>query len=102
MLLLKIDIFLYIEYFQVRNVKCESWAKSMRLLVNGDFVSLKTLPKKAPGMIKTMNMIVQYEGAKALYSGLVPGLQRQMCFATIRLGFYDETKARYQSLFGQG
>ncbi|XP_045196967.2 mitochondrial uncoupling protein 3-like [Mercenaria mercenaria] len=85
---------------QVRNVKCESWAKSMRLLVNGDFVSLKSLPTKAPGMVRTMNMIINYEGPKALYSGLVPGLQRQMCFASIRIGCYDDMKSRYQSLFG--
>lgn len=85
---------------QIRNVMAPSWAKSMRLLVNGDFVHLSSLPPKPPGMLRTMNMIVVHEGAKKLFSGLVPGLHRQMCFASIRIGFYDDMKLSYQSLLG--
>ena len=35
------------------------------------------------------------EGARALYNGLVPGLQRQMCFASVRIGLYDAVKDVY-------
>lgn len=79
-----------------------SWAKSMRLLVNGDFVHLSNLPPKPPGMVQTLQMIYNYEGPKKLFSGLVPGLHRQMCFASIRIGLYDEMKAYYQNLLGNG
>lgn len=33
---------------------------------------------------------------RSLYNGLVAGLQRQMCFAGIRIGLYDSIKAIYQ------
>jgi len=33
---------------------------------------------------------------RALYNGLCAGLQRQMCFAGIRIGLYDSIKSLYQ------
>ena len=47
------------------------------------------------GLAATFTTIVREEGASALYSGLVPGLQRQMAFSAIRIGLYDEVKSRY-------
>ena len=37
---------------------------------------------------------------RGLYKGLVPGLQRQMCFSAIKLGMYDTFKEFYHSLIG--
>jgi len=34
---------------------------------------------------------------RSLYNGLVAGLQRQMCFASIRIGLYDSIKVLYQN-----
>lgn len=36
--------------------------------------------------------------SRSLYNGLSAGLQRQMCFASVRLGLYDTFKAFYQQL----
>lgn len=53
------------------------------------------------GMIGTVSTIARQEGPKALYNGLVAGLQRQMCFASIRIGLYDSIKLLYlQTLNG--
>ena len=35
---------------------------------------------------------------RSLYNGLVAGLQRQMCFASIRIGLYDSIKVLYQNI----
>ena len=35
---------------------------------------------------------------RAVYNGLNAGLQRQMCFASVRLGMYEPTKRFYQGL----
>jgi len=53
--------------------------------------------KSLPGTIAT---VAKEEGLLALYNGLVPGLQRQMCFASIRLGLYDTVKGFYTQYFG--
>lgn len=58
------------------------------------------------GMVKAQNKgmfgmilnIVQKEGPKSLYNGLCAGLQRQMCFASVRIGLYDSVKNQYSSL----
>jgi hypothetical protein len=38
----------------------------------------------------------------SLYKGLVPGLQRQVCFSSIRLGLYDDFKEYYYNLLCKG
>lgn len=50
------------------------------------------------GLVGTVSTIVKQEGPKALYNGLSAGLQRQMCFASVRLGMYDTVKGAYQSV----
>ena len=52
------------------------------------------------GMLSTILTISRTEGVRALYSGLAPGLQRQMCFASVRIGLYDSVKATYSNLLG--
>lgn len=39
--------------------------------------------------------MVRTEGARSVYSGLVAGLQRQMSFASVRIGLYDSVKQFY-------
>ncbi|XP_015521378.1 dicarboxylate carrier UCP2 [Neodiprion pinetum] len=51
-----------------------------------------------PGLLQTMGNIVRTEGARSLYGGLSAGLQRQMCFASVRLGLYDTVKSFYAGI----
>ena len=43
---------------------------------------------KYSGLINTVKMIRAEEGPRALFNGLVPGLQRQLIFAGLRVGLY--------------
>ncbi|XP_015598626.1 mitochondrial uncoupling protein 2 [Cephus cinctus] len=52
-----------------------------------------------PGLLQTLGNIVRTEGARSLYGGLSAGLQRQMCFASVRLGLYDSVKSLYAGFF---
>lgn len=52
------------------------------------------------GLLGTLHVIIKEEGVRGLYGGIGAGLQRQMCFASIRVGFYDDVKAIFQRLFG--
>ena len=47
-------------------------------------------------MAGTLSHIVRSEGARALYSGIVPGLQRQMAFSAIRIGAYERVSGGHQ------
>lgn len=42
-----------------------------------------------------MFTMVKTEGPRSLYNGLVAGLQRQMSFASVRIGLYDNMKQFY-------
>lgn len=46
-------------------------------------------------MLGTILTMVRNEGPRSLYNGLVAGLQRQMSFASIRIGLYDSVKQLY-------
>ncbi|XP_070535091.1 dicarboxylate carrier UCP2-like [Ptychodera flava] len=48
------------------------------------------------GMVGTISTIAKHEGPRALYNGLNAGLQRQMSFASVRIGLYDSVKQFYQ------
>ncbi|XP_052810692.1 mitochondrial uncoupling protein 2-like [Mya arenaria] len=73
----------------------------MEMLINGDYVRRSTLFTPSLGMMGTLNLISRREGIQGIYAGLTAGLQRQLCFSSIRIGFYDDVKLRYQKLFGQ-
>ncbi|KAF3852519.1 hypothetical protein F7725_005874 [Dissostichus mawsoni] len=47
------------------------------------------------GVFGTISTMVRTEGPRSLYNGLVAGLQRQTCFASIRIGLYDNVKNFY-------
>ncbi|XP_058828094.1 dicarboxylate carrier SLC25A8-like [Topomyia yanbarensis] len=51
------------------------------------------------GLVGTITTITRQEGFRTLYSGLSAGLQRQMCFSSIRIGLYDTVKTLYSSIF---
>jgi len=67
--------------------------------IQGENSSTKksTIPSrlKYRGMVSTMLTIAREEGTRSLYKGLVPGIHRQMCFASIRIGLYDNVKRMY-------
>ncbi|XP_016063955.1 PREDICTED: mitochondrial uncoupling protein 3 [Miniopterus natalensis] len=47
------------------------------------------------GVLGTILTMVRTEGPRSPYNGLVAGLQRQMSFASIRIGLYDSVKQLY-------
>lgn len=51
------------------------------------------------GLFGTLITIAKKEGPKSLFNGLSAGLQRQLCFASVRLGMYDTVKCLYHQLF---
>ena len=57
---------------------------------------------KYRGLCQTIGLIAREEGVRGLYKGLVPGLQRQLCFSSVRLGLYDDFKNMYFGLLHQG
>ncbi|XP_034173499.1 dicarboxylate carrier UCP2 [Osmia lignaria lignaria] len=60
--------------------------------------SLLAIRNTQPGLWRTVGNIIRVEGPRSLYGGLSAGLQRQMCFASIRLGLYDGVKSRYAGI----
>ena len=50
------------------------------------------------GLFGTMFSLAKAEGAKSLYGGIGPGLQRQCIFASLRIGFYDSIKDVYSGI----
>lgn len=57
--------------------------------------------QQSRGVLGTFSSIVRNEGVGALYSGIVPGLQRQMAFSAIRIGAYEPVKQEYVERSGQ-
>merc|ERR1719361_3150433 len=72
----------------------------VRLQVQGESVNaVNSAVRRQPnysGVIGTVRGIVANEGPKALYNGIVPGLQRQMAFSAIRIGAYESVKNFYR------
>ncbi|XP_061575631.1 dicarboxylate carrier SLC25A8-like isoform X2 [Cololabis saira] len=68
----------------------------VRLQIQGESRPLvKGQRAKYSGVFGTIVTIVKAEGPKGLYNGLVAGLQRQMSFASVRIGLYDTMKQFY-------
>jgi len=71
----------------------------VRLQIQGESGS-STATGKGPvmkyrGVFGTITTMVRTEGPRSLYNGLVAGLQRQMTFASVRIGLYDSVKQFY-------
>ncbi|RWS07644.1 mitochondrial uncoupling protein 2-like protein, partial [Dinothrombium tinctorium] len=54
------------------------------------------------GLLGTLFFLYRTEGMKGLYGGIVPGLQRQCVFASIRIGIYDSIKHFYSTNLNLG
>uniref|UniRef100_M4AC31 Dicarboxylate carrier UCP2 n=1 Tax=Xiphophorus maculatus TaxID=8083 RepID=M4AC31_XIPMA len=68
----------------------------VRLQVQGESKALPKGQKAAyRGVFGTIITIVRTEGPRNLYNGLLAGLHRQMCFASVRIGLYDTMKQLY-------
>ncbi|XP_040282446.1 mitochondrial uncoupling protein 2 [Bufo bufo] len=68
----------------------------VRLQIQGETktpVNVKSSQYK--GVFGTISTMVKTEGPRSLYNGLVAGLQRQMSFASVRIGLYDSVKQFY-------
>ncbi|XP_033001834.1 mitochondrial uncoupling protein 3-like [Lacerta agilis] len=68
----------------------------VRLQIQGECKASRAAKNvKYKGAFGTITTMVKTEGPKSLYNGLVAGLQRQMSFASIRIGLYDSVKQFY-------
>ncbi|XP_062379136.1 mitochondrial brown fat uncoupling protein 1 [Sardina pilchardus] len=65
----------------------------VRLQIQGEKVAASGIRYK--GVFGTITTMIRTEGPRSLYNGLVAGLQRQMAFASIRIGLYDNVKTFY-------
>ena len=57
---------------------------------------------KYRGVIRTLRIMFQEEGMRGLYTGLTPAIHRQLGFATVKIGCYDNTKHLYTKLRYRG
>ncbi|KAB5543305.1 hypothetical protein PHYPO_G00077520 [Pangasianodon hypophthalmus] len=68
----------------------------VRLQIQGESKPAEgTAGVKYRGVFGTITTMVRMEGPRSLYNGLVAGLQRQMSFASVRIGLYDSMKQFY-------
>ncbi|XP_062414030.1 mitochondrial uncoupling protein 2-like [Pungitius pungitius] len=71
----------------------------VRLQIQGEGMASQAAGRgsalKYRGVFGTIITMVRTEGPRSLYSGLVAGLQRQMSFASVRIGLYDSVKQFY-------
>ncbi|KAK5638694.1 hypothetical protein RI129_012989 [Pyrocoelia pectoralis] len=77
-------------------VRLQIQGETQALVQNGTISVLRT---RQHGLASTIINMVRSEGGRSLYKGLSAGLQRQMCFASVRIGFYDNFKHFYTQLF---
>ena len=80
-----------------RQVQTKTTFPFIRMVIAGEGGSVGVAGR---GVAGTLSHIVKTEGARALYSGIVPGLQRQMAFSAIRIGAYEQVKETYQEWTG--
>ncbi|NXL50823.1 UCP3 protein, partial [Podilymbus podiceps] len=68
----------------------------VRLQIQGEVqIPRSTSTVEYRGVLGTLSTMVRTEGPRSLYRGLAAGLQRQMSFASIRIGLYDSVKQLY-------
>ncbi|XP_037120921.1 mitochondrial brown fat uncoupling protein 1 [Syngnathus acus] len=68
----------------------------VRLQIQGEKVAAAAAKDiRYRGVFGTITTMIRTEGPRALYNGLVAGLQRQVCFASVRIGLYDNVRDFY-------
>ncbi|KAM8879411.1 mitochondrial brown fat uncoupling protein 1 isoform 1-T1 [Spinachia spinachia] len=65
----------------------------VRLQIQGEMKGVDGIRYR--GVFGTISTMIRTEGPKSVYNGLVAGLQRQVCFASVRIGLYDNVKDLY-------
>ncbi|UYV67280.1 UCP3 [Cordylochernes scorpioides] len=70
----------------------------VRLQIQGERVNMTGA--RYSGIFGTLLTMVRNEGPRSIYNGLVPGLQRQMCFSSIRIGLYNPVKLFFAEKIG--
>ncbi|KAJ0033687.1 hypothetical protein NQD34_000794 [Periophthalmus magnuspinnatus] len=65
----------------------------VRLQIQGEKTAVQNIRYR--GVFGTIATMVRTEGPRSLYNGLVAGLQRQVCFASVRIGLYDNVRDFY-------
>ena len=63
----------------------------MRLQIQGSKLKPGDIPKYK-GMFSTVVLMIKEEGLKAPYKGIYAGFQRQLVYASLRIGLYDPIK----------
>ncbi|XP_028658584.1 mitochondrial brown fat uncoupling protein 1 [Erpetoichthys calabaricus] len=70
----------------------------VRLQIQGEKAAVEAAKNiRYRGVFGTITTMIKTEGPRSLYNGLVAGLQRQMGFASIRIGLYDTVKQLYMN-----
>ncbi|KAM9792516.1 mitochondrial brown fat uncoupling protein 1 isoform 2-T2 [Neosynchiropus ocellatus] len=68
----------------------------VRLQIQGEKAAVEATKNiRYRGVFGTISTMIRTEGPRALYNGLVAGLQRQVCFASVRIGLYDNVRDFY-------
>nr|CAD7200999.1 unnamed protein product [Timema douglasi] len=87
-------------------LKLQGEGRPLVAMGNGSALLVRGYVPQYQGLVGTIVTIARQEGPRhvmsfayrSLYNGLSAGLQRQMCFASVRLGLYDTFKNIYQQL----
>ncbi|KAM7419420.1 hypothetical protein PAMA_016509 [Pampus argenteus] len=67
----------------------------VRLQIQGEKAVEAAKNIRYRGVFGTISTMIRTEGPRSLYNGLVAGLQRQVCFASVRIGLYDNVRDFY-------
>ncbi|KAM7394401.1 hypothetical protein PAMP_021206 [Pampus punctatissimus] len=67
----------------------------VRLQIQGEKAVEAAKNIRYRGVFGTISTMIRTEGPRSLYNGLVAGLQRQLCFASVRIGLYDNVRDFY-------
>ncbi|ERE79814.1 brown fat uncoupling protein 1 [Cricetulus griseus] len=67
----------------------------VRLQIQGEGQTSSTIRYK--GVLGTITTLAKTEGLPKLYSGLPAGIQRQISFASLRIGLYDTVQEYFSS-----
>ena len=91
-------------YQKVAKVRLQISSSVAKQLSTSGVIALQAsgLGPQYSGLFGTLFGMARNEGLKSLYGGIVPGLQRQCVFASIRVGLYEPVKDFYTKNFNLG